>query len=191
MNVTTMPGFLLSAAADNGGGGLFSVDPGVFVWTLIIFLGVLFVLGRFAWGPILGGLDAREERIRTSIDEARGMREESARLLEEHKQQLADARRQAQEIVAEGREAGERIRREVEGSARQSAEDMLSRARDEIQRERDQAVATLRQEAVELAMAAASKLLEKRLDSAGDRELVEGFLDDLEKEGPGGPSAEA
>jgi F-type H+-transporting ATPase subunit b len=191
MNITTMPAFMLTAAADNGGGGLFSVDPGVALWTLIIFLGVLFVLGKFAWGPILGALDAREERIRASIDEAREMRAESEQLLEEHKAQLADARRQAQELVAEGREAGERIRREVEAEARKSADDILTRAREEIRRERDQAVATLRHEAVELAMAAASQLLSKRLDSEADRELVTGFLADLEGEGPGGSSAEA
>jgi F-type H+-transporting ATPase subunit b len=191
MNITTMPALIMAAAADNGGGGLFSVDPGVALWTLVIFLGVLFVLGRFAWGPILGALDAREERIRTSIGEAREMRTESQHLLEEHKAQLADARRQAQELVAEGREAGERMRREVEAEARKSAEGMLTRARDEIQRERDQAVATLRHEAVELAMAAASQLLSKRLDSEADRELVKGFLADLEGEGPAGSSAEA
>jgi F-type H+-transporting ATPase subunit b len=191
MTVTTMPALMLAAAADNGGGGLFAVEPGVALWTIIIFLGVLLVLGRFAWGPILGALDAREDRIRSSIEEARGMREESARLLEEHKRQIADARRQAQEIVAEGREAGERIRREVEATARQSAEDMLARAREGIQRERDQAIIVLREATVDLAMAAASKLLEQRLDSAADRELVQEFLDDMETEGPGGLSAEA
>lgn len=180
MNAITMPVFLLSAQADNGGGALFSVDPGVFLWTIVIFAGVLFVLGKFAWGPILGGLDARENRIRSSIEEARQMRQESERLLEEHRSQLADARRQAQELVAEGREAGERVRREIEAKARESSEQMLVRARQEIQRERDQAVATLRKEAVDLAMAAASRLLNERLDEAGDRELVQDFLSDLE-----------
>lgn len=187
MNAMTMPAFLL--AADNGGGGLFAVDPGVALWTLVIFLVVLWVLGRFAWRPILGALDAREERIRTSIDEAKEMRQEAVRLLEEHKSQLADARRQAQEIVAEGREAGERIRREIEAKARESGDEMLERARAEIERERDQAVATLRQETVELAMAAASRLLGERIDAAGDRELVKGFLDELQEDSP--HSAEA
>jgi F-type H+-transporting ATPase subunit b len=169
-------------AAGNGGGGLFAVDPGVFLWTLVIFLGVLFVLGKFAWGPILGALDVRESKIRESIDEARDMREEAQRLLAEHKQQLADARRQSQEIVAEGREAGERIRREIEAKARESGEELLERARREIERERDQAVQLLRREAVDLALAAASKLLRERLDDAQDRDLVRGFLEELENE---------
>jgi len=184
-----MPTFLLAAQAE--GGGLFAVDPGVFLWTVVIFLGVFFVLGKFAWGPILGALDARENRIRSSIEEAREMREESAKLLEEHRNQLADARRQAQEVVAEGREAGERIRREIEAKARETSDDMLERARQEIARERDLAVATLREEAVDLAMAAASRLLNERLDAAKDRELVQGFLKDLEEQGPAASSAEA
>lgn len=191
MNAITMPALLLAAQYEGGGGGLFSVEPGVFLWTIAIFLGVLFVLGRFAWGPILGALDAREARIRTSVGEAKEMREEAARLLEEHRSQLADARRQAQEIVAEGREAGERIRREIEEKARSASEDMLARARDEIERARDRAVAQLREDAVEIAMAAAARLLEERIDPAADRELVRGFLEDLEADRRDGPPAEA
>lgn len=166
------------AAAQDG--GLFAVDPGLALWTIVVFLLVLWVLGKFAWRPILGSLESREKRIQESIDEARTMREEAERLLQEHKSQLADARRQAQEIVAEGREAGERVRREIEEKARESAEQLVERARGEIERERDQAVEALRREAVELAIAAASKLLREKLDDPADRELVKTFLEDLE-----------
>ena len=91
-------------AAAEGGGGLFSINLGLSVWTIVIFLSVLIVLWRFAFPAILrcpgcpgGGINA--------LEEARARQEEAQRLLEEHKRELADARRQAQEILAEGREA--------------------------------------------------------------------------------------
>lgn len=166
-------------AADEGGGGLFAVDPGLSLWTIIVFLAVLIVLGRFAWKPILGALDAREEGIRGAIAESRRAQAEAIALLEEHKAQLADARRQSQELVAEGREAGERLRKEIESKAREEAEAILDRARLEIERERDLALDTIRKESVELALAVASRLVREKLDSDADRALIQTYLQEL------------
>jgi F-type H+-transporting ATPase subunit b len=176
----------LLAAQESGGGGLFSVDPGLSVWTIVVFLLVLWVLKRFAWAPILGALDAREAGIRGSIDQATEMRAEAAALLEEHRRQLADARRQAQEIVAESRNAAERLGREIQNKARQEGDRIIERARAEIGREKDAALAEIREEAVELALAAASRLLRERLTDEKDRALVESFLSEIEP-----PAAEA
>ena len=177
----------LLAAQESGGGGLFSVEPGLAVWTIVVFLLVLGILKKFAWGPILGALDAREQGIRNSIDEARNMRAESEKLLEEHRKQLEEARREAQEIVAEGRSNAERLGREIQDKARQEGERIVERARAEIERERDAALAQIREESVELALAAASRLLRERLDEERDRTLVKGFLSELEAQ----PQAEA
>lgn len=173
-------------AAQEGGEGLFAVDPGLSIWTIVVFLLVLFVLGKWAWGPILGAVEAREESIRKSIAEAKQMQEEADRLLEQHRRQLAEARRQAQEIVADGREAGERVRKEVEQKAREESDRMLERARAEIARERDQALKAIRAQSVDLALAAAGRLLGERLDAEADRELVKRYLSELDT-----PSAEA
>jgi F-type H+-transporting ATPase subunit b len=182
------PAALLALQEDDhaGGGGLFSVDPGLMLWTIAVFMIVLWVLGKFAWRPILGALAAREDGIRGSIQRAESMRTEAEKLLAEHKAQLADARRQAQEIVASGREAGDRLKKEIEGKAREEGERMLERARSEIQRERDDAMDTIRREAVELAISAASRLLQQKLDAPGDRVLVEAYLDEVKR-----PAAEA
>jgi len=168
------------------GGGLFSVDFGLSFWTILVFLVVLAVLRKFAWNPILGGLEAREGGIRASIEEARTMRAEAQALLEEHRRELADARRQSQEILASGRDAGERLRKDIEGKAREEAERMLERARAEIQRERDQAIDELRRESVELAISAAGRLLQRKLDGEADREFIENYLRELDR-----PAAEA
>jgi F-type H+-transporting ATPase subunit b len=163
------------------GGGLFSPDPGLSVWTIVVFLLVLFVLGKWAWGPILGVVEAREEGIRDSIGEAKRMRAEAEQLLQETRNELAAARRQAQEIVAEGRDAGERVRREIEAKAREEADRMLARARVEIGRERDAALDAIRREAVDLAIAVASRILQERLDGAADRDLVQRYLEEVDQ----------
>jgi len=178
----------LLAADEAGGGGLFAVDPGLALWTIVVFLLVLYILGKFAWGPILGALDAREQGIRTSIDQAAQMRVEAQAALEEHRKQLADSRRQAQEIVAEGRAAADRLSREIQDKARQEGERIVERARLEIERERDAALVTIREEAVDLALAAASRLLQERLTDERDRQLVKGFLSDMNQADPAGPA---
>jgi F-type H+-transporting ATPase subunit b len=170
-----------AAAEESAGGGLFAVDPGLWLWTIVVFLVVLTILAKFAWGPILKGLESREAGIRGSIDEAERARREAASLLEEHKRQLADARRQAQELVAEGRESGQRLRAEIEAKAREEGDRMIERARSEITREREQAVEALRRESVDLALAAASSVLGKKLDAAADRALVEDYLRGLDR----------
>ena len=103
---------------------------------MVIFLALLAVLGKFAWKPILGALEARERRIQDILDAAARDREEAERLMEEHRRQLAEARQQAQQITAEGRQAADRIRQEMLERARAEQEELLARARQELERER-------------------------------------------------------
>lgn len=161
------------------GEGLVSVDLGLLILTIVVFLLVLGILGKFAWGPILGALDEREQSIRSSIEDARDMRAEAEELREKHRKELAEARKESQEILAEGRKAAERIRSEMEASARKEADRILERARIEIGRQRDLALDQIRQESVEIALAAAGRLLDERLTEERDRQLVEGYLKEI------------
>lgn len=171
--------------ADGGGGGLFSINGGLMVWTIVIFTTVFLVLWRFAWGPILAALAAREKGIQDSLDEAKARQEEAEKLLEDHKKQLSEARGEAQAILAEGREAADRLRKELEGKAREESEAIITRARAEIEREKEAAVQALRKEAVDIALAAASKLLHQKLDGELDRKLVMEYVDGLSDKSPG------
>ena len=173
------PSLALAAAGGEGTTPLFTVNLGTTVWTTIVFLVLLGILWKFAWGPILSAVEAREERIQSAIDEAVARNAEAERLLQEHREQLADARRQANELIAEGKAAGERLRREIEEKAREEGQTLIQRARVEIERERDAALDSLRQESVELALAAASRLLRENLDSEKDRQMVERYLAEL------------
>ena len=132
------------AAQGGGEGGLYDINTGLSVWTLVVFAILVFILGKYAWGPILGAVEAREKGIQSALDEAAERNEEAAKLLAEHKEQLADARRQANELIAEGKAAGENVRKEIEEKARSEAQSIIERARAEIERERDAAIAQLR-----------------------------------------------
>ncbi len=166
-----------------GGGGMFNINVGLSAWTVLVFLGLVLLLAKFAWKPILSALEAREQGIQNALDEAAERNGEAARLLEEQRRQLADAHRQAGELVARGKAAGDRVRREIEEKAREEAQGIVERARLEIERERDAALETLRRESVDLALAAAAQLLHEHLDQARDRALVEHYLEEL----PAGP----
>ena len=185
VQLSTPVALLAQGHGEEGGGGLFDINVGLIIWTIIIFLSVLAVLWRFAFGPILAAVNAREEGINNALEEARSRQAEAERLLEEHKLQLADARRQAQELLAEGREAAGRLQKDIEGKAREEGEAILTRAKAEIEREKDAAVEALREQAVDLALAAASRLLHEKVDGEQDRKLVMDYLDGVSNQSSG------
>jgi F-type H+-transporting ATPase subunit b len=160
---------------------VFAFNPGVSGWTLIIFVILVIVLAKFAFPPILGYAAAREKRIQEAIDEAARQRAETEKLLEEQRALLVSARTEAQGIISEAQKNAERVRREVLDKAKAEQEELLTRAKREIDDERVRAVDALRREAVDLAVAAASKLVEKRLDTQEDRRIVTEFLSHVEK----------
>mgnify|MGYP001180249774 FL=1 len=173
------PSLLFAQHESEGGGGLYDINTGLSVWTLIVFVSLLLILRKYAWGPIVDAVDSREKGIQAAIDGAAELNIEAAKLLEEHREQMADARRQASEILAEAKVAGERVRKELEEKARTEAQGIVERALAEIERERDGALETLRRESVDLALAAASQLMQESFDQETDRQLVERYLNEL------------
>ena len=152
---------------------------GLMFWTLIIFVLLLVVLSKFAFGPITAAVEARERALEKAIDDAKRDREEAARLLAEHKAQIEGARAEAQRLLGEGRTAGERQRAQMIEETKAMQAEMLERARRDIAHERDRAIADLRREAVDLALAGASKVIERTMDSQSNRPLVESFLSSI------------
>ena len=164
------------AAEESSKVDLLPPHGGLMVWTLVIFVGLFLILSRYAFGPITRAVEAREQALQDAIDQAKKDREEAARILAEHRTQLEGARGEAHKIIAEGRAVGEKLRTDMLEETRTQQQDMLERARREIAGERDRAIAQIREEAVDLALAAASKVIEKNLDDSANRKLVEGYL---------------
>ncbi len=170
---------LLLQAAEEAPKGPFVITPGVSIWTLVIFGILLFALGKWAWPAILKAVEEREKRIQAQIAQAEAANREAQRVLAEYQQKIAAAKGEAQELLASGRQAGEKLREEIVARARAEHEELISRARREIAAEREKAVAELRREAVELSLAAAGKVIEKNLDTEADRRLVQDYLNSL------------
>ena len=168
-----------AAEAEAGGSPLFTVNVALTIWTIVVFLALFFILKAVVWPQILGNAIAREQRIQAALDEAARRQAEAAALLEQHRAQLADARRQAQDIVNEGKTAGERVRKDIEEKARAEGQGLIERAKKEIEREKDAALDEIRKESVDLAMAVATRLIKEKLDPEKDRKLVVGYLDEI------------
>ncbi|MEO7180422.1 MAG: F0F1 ATP synthase subunit B [Gemmatimonadaceae bacterium] len=155
---------------------LLSPSYGLMAWTLIIFVILAFILTKYAFGPITAAVEARERALEEAISSAKRDREEAARLLAEHRAALDASRGEAQKIIADARVAAERVRADLVEQAHIEQANMLARARQEIESEKSRAIAELRREAVDLAILGASKVIDKNLDQASNRQLVESFL---------------
>jgi len=151
-------------------------DTGLMVWTLVIFVILMFVLSRYAFGPITAAVEARERALEEAIEGAKRDRDAAAKLLQEHQAAIDTARAEAQKIIADGRAVGEKMRTDMIEQTRKEQQDMLERARRDIESEKDKAIMQLRREAVDLALAGATKVIEQNLESQKNRQLVESYL---------------
>ena len=156
--------------------GLLSPSGGLMFWTLIIFVILAFILSRYAFKPITAAVAAREKSLEDAIAGAKADRDESTRLLAEHRSKIEAARDEAQKIIAESRVVGDSVRTGMLEETRAQQQDMLERARREIDAEKNRAIAELRHEAVDLAIAGASKVIGANLDDNANRRIVEDFL---------------
>ncbi|HCF59305.1 MAG TPA: ATP synthase F0 subunit B [Myxococcales bacterium] len=160
------------------------INPGLTFWTIVTFLVVFFVLRSKAWGPILQMVEQREKAIQDAIDAAKRERQEAERMLAEQKQAIAEARREAAEMVKRNQADVEKIREELLARSRKEAEEMMATAMRQIEEEKLKAMAEVRSHAVDLSLLAAGQLIESSLDERRQRELVSEYIRKLEAERP-------
>lgn len=159
----------------------FAGDLGNAVWTLVIFLLVLIVLGKFLWGPILKGLQSREEFIATSIHDADNANKKAQELLSDYSAKLDQARAEAAGIVEEGRRDAEVVKRTLQEDARKEADAMIERAKREVGIARDTAVRELYDLGAKLATDVASKIIAKEINPQDHQRLIEDSIAELGK----------
>jgi F-type H+-transporting ATPase subunit b len=172
---------MLAEGGEGGSPSPFSVNYGLFFWTIIVFVVLMLLLRRYAFPAILKATEERERTIARQLEEAEQRNVEAKAMVEENRRLLADSRSQAQVMMAEAKSAAEKERTAAIERTRREQDELLARARREIEAERDKARVELRREAVDLSLAAAAKLIGQRLDSAQDRSLSEAYLASLEK----------
>jgi F-type H+-transporting ATPase subunit b len=160
--------------------GLIKVVPGLMIWTIVCFLLTLFVLRKYAFGPIQNMLDERRERIQRSIEEAEHARTEARKLLEEHRALIGQARGQAEEILAEARKVADAQRQRVREETEADRQRRLEETRRQIEAETQRALGQIRAEVAELTLEAATKVTGKVLDDADHRRLIDDAIRDLD-----------
>lgn len=148
------------------------LNTGDILVTLVIFIGLMLLLKKFAWGPLMGVMQQREDLIKSEIETAENSRLESQKMLEEQRTLLKDARTQAQEIVENAKKQGEVSREEIITTARAESGRMKEAAVQEIANERDKAISAVREEVVALSLLAATKVLEKEISEEDNRQLI-------------------
>lgn len=169
------------AEGGEGGGGPFAVNPGLIIWTWVVFLAFLFFFRKTFWVTIVSRAEEREKTIAAQLAQAETMNAEARKLLDEQKKATAEARSAAQTMLAEARAAAEKERAQGLEKAKHEQDALLDRARRDIAAEKDRALADLRREAVDLAIGAASKVIGQRLDGEQDRKIVLDYLATVER----------
>ncbi|MCD1147580.1 F0F1 ATP synthase subunit B [Peptoniphilus sp. KCTC 25270] len=145
--------------------------------TLILFL----VIRHFIYKPMNEFLEKRKTRVMEDLTEAETKKKEAIAMKEEYERQLAEAKKQGQEIVEESRKRGALLEHEHVAEGKNKAEALLEKARVQIERERQMASEEIRDETADMAVLIAEKILGESIDTSHQDKLVDGFIQDLEK----------
>ena len=159
---------------------LIEVRPGLMIWTIVCFLVVLFVLKRYAFGPIQQMIDQRRERIEQAIAEADNARDEARRLLEEHLKLIGQAKSEAEEILGEARRLADAQRDRVKQETEEDRQRRLEETRRQIDQATAQALGQIRDEVGKLSLLAAEKITRKSLDEKDQQRLIDEALAEID-----------
>lgn len=145
--------------------------------TLLTFALLMFLLKKLAWGPLMGIMKQREEHVAKEIDEAEKSRVEANKLLEEQREMLKEARKEAQLMIENAKKHGETQREEIILTARAEAERMQETAKVTIEQQKEQAIAAVQDQVASLSVLIASKVIEKELNQADQDKLIQEIID--------------
>ncbi|MBN1279013.1 MAG: F0F1 ATP synthase subunit B [Chlorobium sp.] len=160
-------------------GGLLSPNPGLIFWTAVTFVLVLLILKKLAWGPIISALEERENGIQSAIDRAHNAKDEAESILRKNREMLAKADAEAERIIREGKDFGEKLRAEMSEKAQAEAKKIITSAKEEIEQEKRRALDVLRNEVADLAVMGAEKIIKTSLDADMQKRIVDSMIQDL------------
>jgi F-type H+-transporting ATPase subunit b len=159
---------------------LIQVTPGLMIWTIVCFLITLYVLKRYAFGPIQQLIDQRRDRIRQALEESDHARGEARKLLEEHRQLIAQAKGEAEEILAETRRVGEANQRRMREETEADRQRRIEETRRQVEAETRRALEQIRVEVAELSLIAAEKVTRQSFADEDHRRLIEEAVGELD-----------
>jgi F-type H+-transporting ATPase subunit b len=159
---------------------LVTPEPGLIIWTTLSFGILLFILGKYAWKPILAAVAERENSIESALSKAEAVKEEMARLTGENEALLKQARAERDAIIAEGTKVKNQIISEAKESAQKEGARQIELARQEINTQKAIALADVKNQVASLSLDIAEKILRKQFeDQKKQDELVKELLRDV------------
>jgi F-type H+-transporting ATPase subunit b len=159
---------------------LLNPDTGLMIWVIVTFLCLVAILRIFAWGPLLGAVEAREGRIKADREAAEKARAEAERIQKELEAQMANVQAKSKELLAAATKDGEALRAKLKAEAEADAQAIKDKTAAELAVEKNKLVTDLRREVASLSVLAAEKLLRKSVDDGVQKTVLEGFFKDLD-----------
>jgi len=172
-------------AEAGGSPNIMNVDPGLMIWTVVTFVLLLVVLRLTAWKPLVGAMEAREQRIRDTIEDADRVKSEANELMARYQTMLNEAKSEAQAIIEEGKADALKVKKKIVDETRRETEASKERAKREIALATDEAKKQLWAESSKLSTLLAEKILQRNLNEADQQQLIEAFLKDYRSEQAG------
>ena len=164
---------------------MLNTEWGLMVWTLITFAIAVFILWKFAFGPIQRLLDQRRNAVQESMDAAEQARSEARRLLDEYEGTLAKVRLESEEILERSRTTAEHAKAEIMTAAKAQSERVLEKAHEQIERDTRAALREIKGQVAELTALATEKVAASSLSAADQRRLIDEALAELDVESLG------
>lgn len=181
--IPLVAGPAVAAPAEGKGNPIFPWAPDLAIWTLAVFLLLLFILRRAAWGPMLEALRKREETIRSAVEEAKVARAETQRVTAEFQAEMARKMAEIPRIMEEARRDAENLKQEMVAKATQEIQAERQRLRREVETAKDQALKEISDTAAQLATLISAKAIRRSLTPDDHRRLVDEALGDLRDAG--------
>ncbi|MGI8426681.1 MAG: F0F1 ATP synthase subunit B [Actinomycetota bacterium] len=179
---------MIFAAEEGGGFNPLSVQTGLYVWTTLAFLVVLYFLATKVFPKLQESLADREQKIKGDLEQAEAAKAEAEQLREQVNAQLSQARQEAGQIAAQIKQSAEAAAKETLAKGEQEAQEVVQKAIRELDAERERTVSELKSDIGQMAVELASKIVEKELNPQSHQALVDSFIADLSKQGATSPS---
>ena len=154
----------------------------VLVWTIVVFIALVAILKKFAWGPLLRALDEREQRIARRIADAEAKDAAAQARLAEYEKRLLAAKEEAAGLIAEGKRAAENVAREVHAAAEAEAARGMERAKREIRLAKEAAIHELREQLVGITAQIAAQVIRREVKEEDHRRFIREAMAEVEKQ---------
>jgi F-type H+-transporting ATPase subunit b len=162
---------------------LVTPDPGLMFWTIVTFLALVWLLKRFAWGPLLAAIAEREAGLRAQGAAAQKARDEAEGIKGELAAHLAEAKAHRQEVLDRAAKDGEAVLAQFKSAAEEESRKLREKTAAELGREKDRLIVELRREVADLSVTAAERLLRRSVDPSVEKAVLDDFLKEIDKGG--------